>query len=73
MKKTTQTFKLTKDGKLPANARMECDKHGIYAFLISGKIIRFGESASGFDRIRKGFNHQLYRSNGKKNYIAYHF
>ena len=52
---------------------MECEKYGVYAFLVSGKVIRFGESASGFDRIRKGFNHQLFRSSGKKNYIAYHF
>ena len=66
-------FKLTEEGKLPSKSKMECEKYGIYAFLLSGKVIRFGESASGFDRIRKGFNHQLYKSNSKKNYLAYHF
>ncbi|WP_444927111.1 hypothetical protein ACJJIQ_02770 [Microbulbifer sp. ANSA003] len=73
MNKVESTFKLTKEGKLPSRSNMECEKHGIYAFLHKGSVIRFGESASGFDRIRKGFNHQLRKANGKKNYLAYHF
>ena len=73
MNKVKSTFKLTKEGKLPARSNMECEKYGIYAFLYGDQVIRFGESASGFNRIRTGFNHQLYRANDKKNYITYHF
>lgn len=73
MNKVQNKFKLTAEGKLTKSSDMECGKFGIYAFLHRGKVIRFGESASGFDRIRKGFNNQLYKAGGKKNYIAYHF
>ncbi len=73
MEISTDTFTLTKDGKLPKNCSMMCPINGIYAFLIDNEVVRFGESGSGFNRIRKGFNHQLYKSNNKKNYIAYHF
>lgn len=73
MNKLQNTFKLTSEGKLPKLSSMQCKKYGIYAFIVGGQVIRFGESASGFGRIQKGFNHQLYKGNGKKNYIAYHF
>ena len=38
---------------------------------MKSKIIRVGESETGFTRIRKGFNHQLTRYNNKKNFHAY--
>jgi hypothetical protein len=59
MNKVQHKFRLTTEGKLPKSSDMECGKFGIYAFLYYGKVIRFGESASGFGCIRKGFNHQL--------------
>ncbi len=73
MNKVSANFKLTNEGKLPPKSNLVCYTNGIYVFLINREVIRFGESGSGFVRIRKGFNHQLYRKNGKKNYHAYHF
>lgn len=49
-------------------------KYGIYLFYYRNKIIRVGETASGFSRIRKGFTQKLkLKRNGrkKKNYYAY--
>ncbi len=73
MKVLQHTFKLTSEGNLPEKSNMVCERYGVYAFLVRDEVIRFGESASGFVRIKKGFNHQLFKANGKKNYIAYHF
>lgn len=66
-------FTLTGEGNLQTKDRMTCPKFGIYIFLVGGQVIRFGESGSGFSRIQKGFNNRLYKADGKKNYIAYHF
>ena len=73
MNKTSTKFTLTSEGKLPRGSSLDCEPNGIYVFLVKNELVRFGESGSGFERIRKGFNNQLYKKNGKKNYIAYLF
>ena len=73
MKRLSGTFTLTAEGKLPKGSSIECNVNGIYALIVDEAVVRFGESGTGFERIRNGFNHQLYRANKKKNYHAYHF
>jgi hypothetical protein len=46
-------------------------KYGIYIFYHKNRLIRIGETASGFTRIYKGFSSPLRLKNGKKNYYAY--
>ena len=73
MNQISEKFTLTSEGKLPRGSSLNCEQNGIYVFMLDNEVVRFGESGSGFERIKKGFNHQLYKRNGKKNYIAYHF
>lgn len=66
MRSYARQFTLTKEGKLARGEALQWPRYGIYAFIFDGKVIRFGESKSGFERIKKGFNRQLKTKNKKR-------
>jgi hypothetical protein len=67
------SFPLSADGRLAKDAALECPRYGVYALICRGRLLRFGETGSAFGRIKLGFNQKLLRSDGSKNYAAYHF
>jgi hypothetical protein len=74
---------LKKDGRLTKSSgkawpktRRSSDKVGIYAILHEGVIIRFGETATGLRRVKRGFCQKgriVREGKSQKNYYAYSF
>lgn len=69
----TIQVQLDEYGRLTLDPKHERSKYGIYVISHKDKVIRIGESASGFNRITNGFRHLLEHASGKKNYYAYHW
>ncbi len=67
-------IKLDEKGELENWAKPITSKFGLYVFPSSSEILRIGETASGCERIRKGFREPLRRNlrgKDRKNYLAY--
>jgi hypothetical protein len=67
------SFTLSAKGHLPKGADLECPRHGVYALICRGRLLRFGETGAAFERIRLGFNKTFLLCTGLRNYVAYHF
>jgi len=61
---TKMLIKLNEQGRwLPGRIDKPTEKYGIYILLYKNQIIRIGETASGIERIKRGFQQNKKRKN----------